>query len=310
MAVTESSYPRDTALVVEDSIDNLSMLTTALEEAGMTVLVSVDGDSALKLVEKVRPDIVLMDAIMPGKDGFETTRLLKQVPFMSDVPVIFMTGLTATEHVLKGLQAGGVDYVTKPVVLDELLARIRVHLANARAAHGARVALDASGRFLLAVNAAGDILWLTPQARHILTDSAPGAAASDHCVLPPAVRQWIEEVSGSETALPQLTVGIRGHAIVFSLVARHPQHQFILRLVEERKILPESILKDRLSVTTREAEVLMWLTRGKSNKDIADILGLSPRTVNKHLEQIYTKLGVENRSSAAAIALELLNTGH
>ena len=96
------------------------------------------------------PDVILMDALMPGTDGFETCRRLKQNKALAHVPVIFMTGLSDTEHIIEGLEAGGVDYVTKPIVPGELLARIRVHLANARIAHSARTALDAFGRFLLA----------------------------------------------------------------------------------------------------------------------------------------------------------------
>jgi DNA-binding response OmpR family regulator len=83
------------------------------------------------------------------------------------VPVIFMTGLTDTHDIVKGLEAGGVDYVTKPIVPDELLARIRVHLANARLAHSARAALDVSGRYLLATAMSGGVLWCTPRTAHL-----------------------------------------------------------------------------------------------------------------------------------------------
>ena len=80
-------------------------------------------------------------------DGFETCRRLKREAGLSNVPVIFMTGLAETEHIVRGLEAGGVDYVTKPIVIEEMLARIRVHLANARLTQSARAALDVSGRY-------------------------------------------------------------------------------------------------------------------------------------------------------------------
>ena len=118
----------------------------------MTVLVAREGEHALSIIERVLPDVILMDAVMPGTDGFETCRRLKQNKALAHVPVIFMTGLSDTEHIIEGLEAGGVDYVTKPLVPGELLARIRVHLANARIAQSARTALDAFGRFLLAVD--------------------------------------------------------------------------------------------------------------------------------------------------------------
>jgi CheY-like chemotaxis protein len=116
---------RTLVLVVDDSPGTLRLLTDALEEAGMTVLVARDGEHALSIVEKVVPDVILMDAVMPGTDGFSTCRKLKQNRSLAHVPVIFMTGLSDTEHIIEGLEAGGVDYVTKPIVPGELLARIR-----------------------------------------------------------------------------------------------------------------------------------------------------------------------------------------
>ncbi len=123
---------REVVLVVDDSPETLRMLTDALDQAGMTVMVALDGSAAMKVVEQITPDIILLDAVMPGFDGFEACRRLKSEPALSHVPVVFMTGLSETEHIVRGLEAGGVDYVTKPIVIEEMLARIRVHLANAR----------------------------------------------------------------------------------------------------------------------------------------------------------------------------------
>ena len=143
---------RDVALVVDDSPETLRLLTDALDGAGMTVMVALDGASAMRIVDQITPDIVLLDAVMPGMDGFETCRRLKRDAGLDNVPIIFMTGLAETEHIVRGLEAGGVDYVTKPIAIEEMLARIRVHLANARLTQSARAALDVSGRYLLAVN--------------------------------------------------------------------------------------------------------------------------------------------------------------
>src|SRR6266403_3751013 len=148
--MTTESKKRDVALVIDDSPETLRLLTDALDGAGMTVMVAMDGAAAMRIVDQITPDVILLDAVMPGIDGFEICRRLKRHSELSHVPVIFMTGLSETEDVIKGLDAGGVDYVTKPIAPDELLARIRVHLANARISQSARAALDASGRFLLA----------------------------------------------------------------------------------------------------------------------------------------------------------------
>ena len=96
-------------LVVDDSPDTLSFLTDALDAAGMTVLIAVGGENALALLNEAIPDVVLLDAVMPGLDGFATCRRMKADPRLAHLPVIFMTGLTETEHVIEGLESGGVD---------------------------------------------------------------------------------------------------------------------------------------------------------------------------------------------------------
>jgi DNA-binding NarL/FixJ family response regulator len=300
---------RDIVLVVDDSPNTLSVLTEAIEEAGMTVLVAREGEHALSIVEKVTPDVILMDAVMPGTDGFETCRRLKQNRALAHVPVIFMTGLSDTEHIIKGLEAGGVDYVTKPIVAGELLARIRVHLANARMAQSARTALDAFGRFLLAVSGAGKVLWCTPQAAKLLRTALAGFDTEDY-VVPPEVQEWLRACMAAPVAsIPApIELSACGEAVTLQLlyVGQVAADENLLRVVEGAAGNDQTVLKARLMVTDREAEVLLWIARGKSNRDIAEILSLSPRTVNKHLEQIYTKLGVENRTSAAALAVRTL----
>src|ERR1700754_5150939 len=173
MRMNTESKKRDVALVVDDSPETLRLLTDALDGAGMTVMVALDGASAMRIVDQITPDIVLLDAIMPGMDGFETCKRLKRDAGLANVPIIFMTGLAETEHIVRGLEAGGVDYVTKPIAIAEMLARIKVHLANARLTQSARAALDASGRFLFAVDHLGKTIWATPQAQKLLAgDSA------------------------------------------------------------------------------------------------------------------------------------------
>ena len=176
---------RDIALVVDDSPETLRLLTDALDSAGMTVMVALDGASAMRIVDRITPDIILLDALMPGLDGFETCRRLKRDAGLSDVPVIFMTGLADTEDIVRGLEAGGVDYVTKPIVIEEMLARIRVHLANARMTQSARAALDVSGRYLLAVNSQGKIVWATPQAQRLLSENLASSAGEEFALPEP-----------------------------------------------------------------------------------------------------------------------------
>jgi DNA-binding NarL/FixJ family response regulator len=300
-----ASERRDTVLVVDDTPDTLGFLTDTLDQAGFTVLIATDGASALDLVDQITPDLILMDAVMPGIDGFATCRRLKQEKLLTHLPVIFMTGLSETEHVVQGLAAGGVDYVTKPIVVDELLARIRVHLANARIASGTHAALDAAGRFLIATNRVGVLRWCTPKARALLEELKP-CGNTNLVGLPPAVVTRLLQMPSEGPGDVRTTMRIGERSIEVALVSQMGQDEILFRLTEVNTRGDEQVLQSKLALTARESEVLLWISRGKSNREIGEILSISPRTVNKHLEQVFVKLGVENRASAAARAVRLL----
>ena len=212
---------RGVILIVDDTPDNLALLSDALDEEGYMVLVALDGLSALSRIQRRRPDLILLDAMMPGLDGFETCQRIKADPATADIPVLFMTALTDSEHVVKGFAAGGIDYVTKPINTEEVLARVASHLRTARILQTARAA---------------------SQAQPLTLNDEPAYAT----------------------------------------------------------------LSARFQLTEREVEVLRWVACGKTNRDIGDILGLSPRTVNKHLEHVYIKLGVETRTAATSVALSAM----
>jgi len=302
--VTETATPRDIVLIVDDSPEALGFLTEALEQSGFSVLIATSGASALNIVGRITPDIILLDAVMPGMDGFETCLKLKADPAVSPVPVVFMTGLTETEHVVRALEAGGVDYLTKPINIDELRARIRVHLTNARSAQSARVALDAAGRHLLAVSGKGKIRWSTPQATRLVNAATGNDEGLD--VVSAHIGRWM----GMRDATRETSFAIRqaGQAsLQLSFLGRIDADEFLFRLTAENPMSDDEILRQHFSLTQRESEVLLWIAKGKSNRDIGEILGLSARTVTKHLEQIYVKLGVENRASAAVKAAHVLH---
>lgn len=299
-----SGQSRDIVLVVDDSPETLSFLTEAIEGSGSTVLVAVDGESALTLIDRVTPDLILLDAVMPGIGGFEACRRLKRIRHLAHIPVIFMTGLSDTEHIVKGLEAGGVDYLTKPIVVDELIARMRVHLANARGSEAARSALDAAGRFLLSVSAGGGVRWTTPQAAKLLQSVSDAADDSDFHLPAEAVR-WVANAAKGEAGPHVWTQG--GIRLEFTYLGRLRSDEHLLRLAKAAAKDNAELLRQHFALTSREAEVLLWIARGKSNKDISGVLSISPRTVNKHLEQVFQKLGVENRASAAAMTVQALH---
>lgn len=303
----DAASPRDIVLLVDDSPEALGFLTEALEQSGFSVLIATSGQSAIGIVDRITPDLILMDAVMPGMDGFETCRRLKTHAAIAQVPVIFMTGLTETEHVVNALDSGGVDYLTKPINIDELRARIRVHLSNARSAQSARVALDAAGRHLLAVRGSGDLHWSTPQATRLIAEAAGREDGVDLAAR--RLADWLADRDrpgfARETSISLLPDA--SAPLQFGYLGAIGADEFLIRVTALRNREGDVVLREHFGLTAREAEVLLWIAKGKANKDIGDILGLSSRTVNKHLEQIYVKLGVENRASAAVKAATLLH---
>lgn len=301
--LTQGTQP--CVLVVDDMPQSLHFVTAALEEAGMTVLIARDGFAALDLLKKVVPNIIIMDGLMPGLDGFEVTRRLRTDPTFTHVPVIFMTGLTETEHVIQGLQSGGVDYIRKPVDVNELVARVRVHLQNARTGQAVTQALDFGHRPTIGVDNQGVLLWHTPQSALVLTSAFPGWALNKP--LPEPLLSVMTALLAQRSLMLRRTIDITEGVIECVLMGTMNDGTNAVSLLLKRPGDEERLLETTLGLTVREAQVLLWISKGKSNRDVSAILNISPRTVNKHLEQIFVKLGIENRTSAAAIAMATMN---
>ena len=291
------------ALVVDDSPETLGMLNDALDSVGIQVLLALDGAQALAISERMRPDIILLDAVMPNMDGFDTCHQIKTLPSLSDVPVIFMTGLSDTDSVVRGLDAGGVDFLRKPIDVDELLARIRVHLGNARRTRSVRSALDRLGQSLFGLLPDGTLDWATDQTQEALQSAGVDEATAHERLFRP-VAHWLE---ASPTRGQCLKVSLPAGQYEVYLLSGAEDSNLVFRLVDPAQQASPADLRKTLPLTERESEVLFWIAFGKTNREIGMILDMSPRTVNKHLETVFPKLGVENRTSAAAIAIRALN---
>ena len=287
---------RPVVLVVDDAPSSLGMLCDTLEGEGYTVLVARDGNAALLRLELVAPDAILLDAVMPGLSGFDTCRLIKANPALAHIPVIFMTGLSETPHVLEGFACGGVDYVVKPLRAQEVVARLHTHTRNARMTRLAREAVAVAGVGGLLVDARGRVAWRSPQAE-LWLQTMDGVAEEGR--LPDPIYAALDGGTG------QVFLSLAGVYLSVRNMGRVGMGETML-LLEQRSAnaAAPSRLADA-ALTPRETEVLSWLAKGKTNRDIGDILGMSHRTVNKHLEHVFEKLGVETRAAAAALA-----TGH
>ena len=296
----------DVVLIVDDTPENLSFLHDALDDAGYTVLVATNGENALQLAQKGKPDVILLDAIMPGMDGFEVAGRLKAEFSTQHIPIIFMTGLTETEHVVTAFSSGVADYVTKPIKPMEVLARIAAHTQNARQIRQARTALDAYGQATVVIRETdGRMIWQTPGARKLLQEYFE----SESELMQQVVLQWMAKArqAGEEGRDPPVFAVMESRRLLASLhsLEEHGHDgEWLVVLWEESLASVIAALVTAFHLTVREAEVLYWVIYGKTNRDIGDILQSSHRTVNKHLEHVFEKLGVETRTAAAAIAMK------
>lgn len=293
----------DFVLIVDDVPDNLAVLHDALDESGYTVFVATSGETAIQRARQNLPDIILLDAVMPGVDGFTVCRQLKADFATQHIPVIFMTGLTEAEHVVAAFEAGGTDYITKPIRPNEALARIASHLKNSRLMKQARTALDAFGQATVAVMPEdGRLVWQTPLARRLLHEYfgiVPERA-------PARLLEWIRAAARAKGTGEDLAplIEVRGaRRLAFFPFYPSGEGEWLILLREESDTALIEALMYSFKLTIREAEVLYWVSKGKTNRDIGEILGASPRTVNKHLEHVFAKLGVETRTAAAALAM-------
>jgi DNA-binding CsgD family transcriptional regulator len=202
---------------------------------------------------------------------------------------------------VKGFEAGGVDYVTKPLYPDEVLVRIRSHIHNAKVALSAQTALDYAGKnlFCLNTNAKGQVAWATPHVYELveqlaLEEDVPWTRLANFLQL------WLVQSSKQDLPLHFFKESVK-------VIYEGQQNELhMLRLAQEKVARTPLNLQTSLPITKRESEVLYWVSYGKTNWEISQILEMSPRTVNKHLEQIFRKIEVDNRT-AAAISIRILD---
>jgi len=298
-------------MIVDDTPENLALLSDTLSESGYRVLVATDGLSALEQIGYLKPDIILLDVMMPGIDGFETCSRLKSDPKTAVIPILFMTALSELDDLLRGFGEGAVDYLVKPIRPPEVVARVEAQLKQSRNIERAENALNNGPFSALAINAtAGNITWL------------PAAGARWLCeflelsVLPPDIKvgsllpapllTWIKAQLGSAKSIEHTAFEYIRGGVHFS-VKLSPclnSDEYLLLMEKRSKQWNLDSVRSSLGLTLREAEILMWISRGKTNKEVGLILGSSPRTVNKHLEHIFEKLGVVTRAAAVSIAVQ------
>lgn len=297
-------------MIVDDTPNNLAVLSDTLSESGYRVLVATDGLSALEQIAYLKPDIILLDVIMPGIDGFETCKRLKADPDTAAIPVIFMTARSELDDLLRGFEEGAVDYVVKPIRPPEVLVRVATQLKQIKDMQRAENALNNNPYATLAFDRMGHITWLPATAKRWLCAFLQCQTLPESlkvgALLPPPIHEWLQRQLAQPPEQEQTTFESARNGIHFSakFTACINVDEYLLQMEKHSGEWNLDSVKASLGLTFREAEILMWISRGKTNKEVGLILDTSPRTVNKHLEHIFEKLGVVTRAAAVSIAMQ------
>lgn len=296
---------KPTLLVVDDTPANLGVVCDALRQSGIRVLLAESGAAARAVLARQSPDVVLLDVMMPGEDGFALLEALRANAAWRDLPVIFLTAVDAPDQKVRAFEAGAADYVTKPVHVPELVARVRVQfdLLTARRALESKnaeletevaIRLDAEAQLATSLDQAvvvlardGALLFATRLAHDLIAKYFPAGR-------PPILANGGRFAAGEA-------------ALLVRRFAEAGRDDTVMLTLEEEHAPPGPAALLALGLTSRQAEVVYWVAQAKSNPEIAIILGTSSRTIDKHMERIFVRLGVENRASAMVIAAELLH---
>lgn len=292
-------------LIVDDNPDSLTFLAHYLRDHGLEVACVQDWVGVQNELLR-RPDIILLDVMMPWVDGFEACRRLKAQADSRDIPVIFITGTRLSEvDKVCGFRVGAIDFMSKPLMPAEVLARIQIRLQTVdeqtdllranrqlyqreqRRAQAEVTLQQTLDQAVVIVSPKKELLFCSRKADELLRGTFP------------------------DYAPPHLPSALFTHSRAGSLVIerRNAPNQagsmLITLAVVEQEASPESL--EVLGLTTREAEILYWIAQGKTSQEIGIILQVSPHTVKKHVQHILPKLNVESRLAAALYAKELLS---
>lgn len=313
-----------TVLVVDDVPENLGLLLETFSLSGFRVLVAESGESAMVQLQHATPDAILLDYRLPGMDGLEVCRRIRAQPVFRDVPILFLTALDDLDAKVRVFEAGAVDYVTKPIQPREVLARVRTHLriASLQRELAEEVLMrreaeeqlcDSLDQALVVASIDGRIQFATRLAQTLFAKHFPN---SPRHKLPEPVLATVLGLRQREATLPPTADdtahrnpgvgGLPGGLELRLLASSNPGDWFVLEFLTIEPAKPSLLLP--LGLTPREAEVLFWLSEGKTNAEIGMILESSRRTVEKHVEHILEKLRVENRGAATRLALSTLRS--
>ncbi|MCD8483401.1 MAG: response regulator [Verrucomicrobia bacterium] len=310
-----------TILLVDDTPANLSLLIDALSK-DYQVRVAESGESCLEQLPYCRPDLILMDLLMPGMNGLQCCAQINQQPEFADIPILFMTAVDDPEQRRLAIESGALDYVVKPVYIPEVLARVATHLRilalrrelqrqnellelEVQMRRETEQQLEQSiRRGLMLIADDGQVLFVTRRAAHLVR--LYYQAAGELTVPDEFVASWKNAVAENQFGWLKSKPTGEGTLKISLYAPKDSSGPTVFHLDEDQSKGLESLAA--LGLSPRESEVLFWMAEGKTYPEIAQILGAATRTIHKHSENLMRKLHVETRSSAMRMAIDALNS--
>lgn len=324
-----------TILIVDDIPANITLLLNTLRDTDFHVLVAESGESALERLKYFVPDIILLDVAMPGMNGFQTCQRIKRNPNTADIPILFLTSHDETVNKVHGFQVGGVDYITKPIQIEEVIARVKTHITLSQLQQEAQAQneiLEArvlertaelqaeieqrkrneieKQKLLNILGTQSDQLsemtqWLigSQQQRHnetYITLQENMADDLSNIILQLHTYQNSLAKSSAKEAVDfdDLQSALIGLNRLQSRLQNSQQSESSIS-AQEREILDSTLLK----LTAREREVLQLIVDGKSTSGIAELLSISETTIRSHRSHIMQKLDIEDSSALIKFAI-------
>jgi len=329
--------PLSQILIVDDNPDDLNLLAMQLRRANYIVLEAETGENCLTLLNQIKPDLILLDIMMPGLSGIETCRRIKAIPTLVDIPVIFLTSLSKVEEKVNGFKVGGVDFLVKPPQKEELIARIENHLALK---HSRQETLELNRQLeehmqKRLVELHNESLWrrqyeqevakLLEAVRHqgqqlgtLMQYCIDGAGADrvdmaqalmelpraylnllrEHLSLANIHAEASQDKTASLLVTEHLSASIELLNTLDEQLERSAEKQF-----KEMEVVPQ-VSNALAKLSAREQEILRLIADGSSNSEIAQLLSLAEPTVRVYRSRIMGKLQLDDATSLIKFAIK------
>ncbi len=327
-----------TILIVDDTPAILALLYEQLEQNDFSVMVAESGTSALQRIRRIKPDLILLDVLMPNLDGFETCRRLKADPATQEIPVIFMTGLHDINEMVHGFAVGGVDYITKPLQMPEVLARVHTHLTIRQLqqqlqeqnelleqrVHERTQALQAEinrrrqqeaekQKLLDMVSKQSDQLRsLTAWVIDSHQQHGAGLSATLRTQMTQTLHIVQMQLDLINDAVAQLTdrasrelIAYHSHNLTVTLAQLEEElGSFVTEINKPNLVAQEALENPLIKLSAREREVMQLIVDGKANPEIAELLYVSETTVRTYRSRILQKLELDDVTALIKFALK------